>query len=79
MGGEAAANVMVPASLQDEGMRRAAEEAFAWSIRNMWIMFTCLSFLGVVSSVFVKGKSLSWEHRETRTGLREKEKEKEER
>lgn len=71
-GREAAAHVMVPATLADPVQRRAAQGAFAWSMRNMWIMYTCFSALGVVSGAFVKRRKLSREHRETVTGLKEK-------
>jgi MFS family permease len=48
----------------------AVKEAFAWSIRNMFIMFTCVSFLSIVSSLFIVKTKLSKEHRETITGLK---------
>lgn len=71
-GKHAAANVMLTHTIQDEGHKRVVKAAFAWSMRNMWIMYTALSFLAVVSGVFVKEKKLSKEHTETITGLKEK-------
>ena len=71
-GKEAAANVMITHTLQDPVQKHAVKTAFAWSVRNMWIMYTCLSFLGFVSGWFVKMKKLSKEHTETITGLKEK-------
>ena len=74
-GKNAAAHVTIPATLEDPVQRAAAKEAFAWSMRNMWIMYTCFSFLGVVSGWWVKRRTLSKEHKETVTGLKEKIKE----
>ena len=74
-GKEAAAHVYIPARLKDPMQRLAATKAFSWSMRNMWIMYTCFSFLGVVSGIFVKSRGLATEHRETITGLKEKMKE----
>ncbi len=71
-GKQAAANVMIPSTLTDPVQRQAAREAFAWSMRNMWIMYMGFSFLGVVSGRWVKGRTLSREHKETVTGLKEK-------
>ena len=70
-GRNAAANVMLTHTIQDAGQREVVKEAFSWSMRNMWIMYTVLGALGVVSSAFVKGKKLSTEHTETVTGLKE--------
>jgi EmrB/QacA subfamily drug resistance transporter len=70
-GKEAAAHVMIPSTLSDPVQREAAKQAFAWSMRNMWIMYTCFSFLGIVSGLFVKRRILSREHKETVTGLKE--------
>ena len=71
-GKNAAAHVMIPSTLTDPVQRAAAKGAFAWSMRNMWIMYTSFSFLGVVSGWWVKGRTLSREHKETVTGLKEK-------
>lgn len=71
-GKNAGANVMVGHTLPP-AQELAVKHAFAWSIRNMFIMFTCLSGLGIVASCFVQKKKLSKEHRETITGLRKEE------
>lgn len=70
-GKNAGANVDVGRNLpplQD----RAVKDAFAWSIRNMFIMFTILGALNIVASLFIKKTKLSKEHRETITGLKNK-------
>lgn len=69
-GGAAAANVFVIKGIADAGQKRAVKEAFAWSLRNMWILYTCLSGCGVVASGFITKQVLSKEHTETRTGLK---------
>lgn len=68
-GKNAGANVMVGQGLPPD-QHLAVKEAFSWSIRNMFIMFTALAALSVVVSLFVKKHKLSKEHRETVTGLR---------
>ncbi|KIW82873.1 hypothetical protein Z517_02116 [Fonsecaea pedrosoi CBS 271.37] len=71
-GKNAGANVMVGKTLPP-AQELAVKEAFAWSIRNMFIMFTCLGALGVIASLFVVKTKLSKEHRETVTGLKKEE------
>ncbi|KAL9596022.1 MAG: hypothetical protein Q9219_006073 [cf. Caloplaca sp. 3 TL-2023] len=68
-GDDAAANVMIISSLTDVTQKRVIKEAFAWSLRNMWILYTCTSFLGLVASAFVAKRELSKEHVETKTGI----------
>ncbi|KAI1622806.1 DNA repair protein RAD50 [Exophiala viscosa] len=68
-GKNAGANVDVGRTLS-HAQDLAVKDAFAWSIRNMWIMMTALGALGIIASLFVKKKQLSKEHRETITGLR---------
>lgn len=68
-GGEAAASVELVGSIKDPLQQRAAEDAFAWSLRNMWIFFTGIAAVGLLAGVFVKQKNLSREHVETKTGI----------
>ncbi|KAJ9622100.1 hypothetical protein H2204_011681 [Knufia peltigerae] len=70
-GKNAGANVDVGRNLPP-GQGRAVKDAFAWSIRNMFIMFTILGALNIVASLFIKKTKLSKEHRETITGLKNK-------
>jgi len=70
-GGKAAANVLIVATIEDQVQRLAVREAFAWSMRNMWITFTCIAVLGVVASLFIKREVLSKVHVETKTGIKE--------
>jgi hypothetical protein len=71
-GRTAAAHVHLPATLLDPAQRYAAESAFSWSLRNCWIMYCVFSAMGFASAWFVRVGSLDREHRETVTGLREK-------
>ncbi|KAL3418139.1 major facilitator superfamily transporter [Phlyctema vagabunda] len=68
-GSQAAANVGIPRTIQDASQRQAVLEAFAWSMRNMFILYTGLAAAAMVASVFIKHKKLSTEHTETKTGI----------
>ncbi|KAL5336754.1 major facilitator superfamily domain-containing protein [Aspergillus crustosus] len=72
-GAEAAANVLVVKDIVDPVQRQAVKQAFAWSIRNIWILYTALAAIGLIASPFIKKKQLSQEHVETKTGLKGKE------
>lgn len=68
-GGEAAANVGIPQVIEDPQQRRAVLEAFSWSLRNIFILYTGLSAVCVVASFFIKHQNLRTEHTETKTGI----------
>ena len=53
--------------------RAIAREAFAESLKTMWIMYTAFAALGVFISLFVGNQKLSKEHQVTKTGLVEEE------
>ena len=67
--GDAAANVMLIRTITDATQRLAVKQAYAWSLRNLWILYTCVAFLGLIATAFVRKRKLSREHVETRTGL----------
>ena len=71
-GRDAAANVMIVGTLTDLTQKLAVKDAFASSLRNIWILCTCVSACGVAASVFISKEVLSKEHVETRTGIKEK-------
>lgn len=50
----------------------AVKQAFAWSMRNMWIMYACAAFIGVLVSLLVRRAHLGQEHTETVTGLKKR-------
>ncbi|PKY06989.1 MFS general substrate transporter [Aspergillus campestris IBT 28561] len=72
-GAEAAANVVSIHAVKDPQQREAVTSAFAWGLRNMWILYTALAACGLIASVFIQRQHLSQEHVETKTGLKEKE------
>jgi MFS family permease len=69
-GGNAMANVMLPSTLGNPDWELAAKQAFAWSMRNMWIVYTGVAFLAVIAGLFVETAHLGTEHTETVTGLK---------
>jgi MFS family permease len=68
-GHEAAANVNMIVTIQDPAQHRAAQYAYSWSIRNMFIMYTAFAAVGLVVSPFIKQRHMSEEHTETKTGI----------
>lgn len=73
-GSSAAANVKIVGKLKG-AQRVAAKDAYAWSMRNLWIMYCVMAGCSVVASFFIKKQVLKTEHTETKTGLAVKEKE----
>lgn len=65
---------MIVDTIKDPILRAAVRDAFADSMRGMWILLTALSGVAVVVCVFIRKGELSEVHVETQTGLREKEK-----
>ncbi|GME41845.1 MFS transporter [Neofusicoccum parvum] len=72
-GPDAAANVELIGTIEDAAQQLTVKEAFAWSMRNMWIMYACVAACGVVATLFVERSPLSKEHTETKTGLEKEE------
>ncbi|KAK3665696.1 hypothetical protein LTR22_003327 [Elasticomyces elasticus] len=68
-GGQAAANIELIGTIQDQTARNVVKTAFASSLRNMWIMYTCIAAFGLVAAIFIKQTHLSMEHTETKTGI----------
>ena len=68
-GDKAAANVNIVKTVMDATQHQAVQDAFAWSVRNIFIMYTCIAGVTVVASVFIKQKQMSTEHSETKTGV----------
>ena len=71
-GGAAAANVMIIGTITDATQKLAVKEAFSVSMRNIWILGTCISACGLVASAFITRQVLSTEHVETKTGIKKK-------
>jgi MFS family permease len=72
-GKNAAANVMLVRTLENPLQKMAVKEAFAWSMRNTWILNASIAFIGFVASFFVKQQHLTTEHTETVTGVKKDE------
>ncbi|KAJ5825179.1 hypothetical protein N7474_002317 [Penicillium riverlandense] len=70
-GDSAAANIELIKTIEDATQVLTVRNAFSWSLRNMWIMYTCMSGLGIFASFFVLKIRLGKEHVETKTGLKE--------
>lgn len=70
-GGEAAAHVTIITSILDQIQRLAVRAAFAWSLRNLFILTTSLSACTVIAGVFIAQMHLSTNHVERKTGLRQ--------
>lgn len=69
-GENAAANVDIVSKIADPKQQEAVKAAFAWSLRNMWILYASVSACGIVASAFTVHTVLSEVHVETKTGLR---------
>lgn len=67
---EAASHVALASQIPDLETRRLIRSAFAWSMRNMWIMYTVFAGLTLACSVFVSKSVLNKDHTETVTGIR---------
>jgi EmrB/QacA subfamily drug resistance transporter len=68
---QAAANVDIIKSIQNSAQRQVVQDAFAWSLRNMFIMYTCVATVALMASAFIKHRHLSTEHTETKTGIQQ--------
>ena len=68
-GDMAAANVGVIRDITDPTQKLVVKSAFAWSMRNMFILYTVVSAVSVVASAFIKHETLRTEHEETKTGI----------
>jgi hypothetical protein len=70
--GGAAANVMLSNTIVDAVQRGAVRGAYSWSLRNMWIFYTGISALALLSSAFIKRHHLRSDHVETKTGIKKR-------
>lgn len=72
LSGAAATNINLIATISNQAQELAVKQAFAWSLRNLWIMCTCMAACGLLAGALVTKKELSKEHTETQTGLKKK-------
>ncbi|KAL1853131.1 hypothetical protein VTK73DRAFT_9082 [Phialemonium thermophilum] len=67
--GQAAAHVGVAREIGDPVQRRAVRDAFAGSVRNIFVLYTCAAGVTVLVSLFWKHRQLRTDHVETKTGI----------
>lgn len=70
-GDNAAANVVLIKDIADKGTQMVVREAFASSLRYIWITCACMIGTAALCSSMIKGKTLSDVHVEMRTGVRD--------
>ncbi|KAI9836985.1 MAG: hypothetical protein M1819_000634 [Sarea resinae] len=68
-GGNAEASVMVVGTLPTAEQRYIARKAYANSLKYMWVLYVCVSAVGLVASGFIGKHTLSTDYVETKTGL----------
>src|SRR6201999_3844495 len=61
-GHNASANVVLVGAIQDAAQRLAVKEAYAGSLKFVWVFYTCTGACGLISSVFIARMALSTEH-----------------
>ena len=67
-GKNAAANVLMLKDLS-EAQGYIARSAYATSLKQMWIVFTCTATCALIASAFIRKNVLSEVHQESRMGL----------
>ena len=73
-GHDAEANVFLVSTVRDAAQKLAVKESYAESLKFVWVFNTCTAACALISSVFIAKTHLSTEHSETTTGLKKKEK-----
>jgi MFS family permease len=71
-GGSASSSTMEIHTLPP-AQRRVAQQAFADSMQKMWLMYACVGIVGLGLTDFVTKRALRKDHVETKTGLPEQE------
>ncbi|CAG8971767.1 hypothetical protein HYALB_00001876 [Hymenoscyphus albidus] len=69
-GSNVLATILSIRDIQDQTWRIAIENAVLLAMRNVWILFTAVAFVGFVASLFVRQGHLTTEHTVTGTGLK---------
>ncbi|KAE8380386.1 major facilitator superfamily domain-containing protein [Aspergillus bertholletiae] len=70
-GDQAAANIEIVKSIQDTAQRRVVKSAYAWSLRNIFTLYTSVAAVGLVAGAFIKQRHMGTEHTETKTGIQQ--------
>ena len=74
-GADAAANVDKLALIMDPQQRHLIQDAYALSLRNMWIFYACIAACSILAALLIRPHELSTEHIETQTGLMDRQQE----
>lgn len=69
-GPDAATKISLISTISNEAQKLAVKQAFAWSLRNLWITCTGMAAIGLLACVLIEKKELATEHVETRTGIK---------
>lgn len=69
-GTSAAANVLRIARIENPDHRRAIQDAFSNSMKNIWCLYTAMAAVGVISCLCIRTNVMSKQHTEHKTGLR---------
>lgn len=67
---DATANTPSIRTIADPAVKAAVKVAYAQSLHHVWIMCVCVAATAFLASFLVKGKELSSEHTETKTGIK---------
>jgi hypothetical protein len=68
-GTQASANLHVVKTIDDIAQKEAIKDAFAWSLRNLFGMYTGIAGVALVASLGIRQGKMGEEHTETRTGV----------
>ncbi|MCJ1227013.1 hypothetical protein MMC12_003668 [Toensbergia leucococca] len=71
-GADAATNINLIGTISNQTQKLAVQQAFAWSLRNFWIMCTCVAACGLLAGGLITKKELAKDHTETLTGIKKK-------
>lgn len=69
-GPNAATKINLINTISDPAQKLAVKQAFAWSLRNLWITCTGMAAIAVLASTLITKKELAKEHVETQTGIK---------
>jgi hypothetical protein len=70
-GPDAATNIGLIPKISDPAQQLVVKQAFAWSLRNLWILCSGMAALGLIAAALVTQRELSKEHTETTTGIQD--------
>lgn len=69
-GPDAATKIGLISTISDPARKLAVQQAFAWSLRNLWITCTGIAAIGILITALIEKKELAKDHVETQTGIK---------